>query len=167
MLHRNIFFVVSRKKFVRKVSYEKIPTYICPMKQQDVPSGHLPEPTKSELEILQVLWQNGPATVRFVNETLNEQMREVNYSSTLKLMQIMLDKGLLLRDIDGKNHIYRPAEKQEITQEKVIRGLATIAFGGSPVSLALRALGAGETSAEELEQIKIMIQQIESQQSKG
>lgn len=136
------------------------------MKQQNDPSGALPEPTKSELEILQVLWQNGPSTVRFVNDTLNEQMREVNYSSTLKLMQIMLDKGLLVRAIDGKNHIYRPAEKQEVTQARVIRGLATIAFGGSPATLALRALGSGNTSAEELEQIKLLIQQLENQQNK-
>ena len=136
------------------------------MKQKDEQPGALPEPTKSELEILQVIWQNGPSSVRFVNDTLNQQLREVNYSSTLKLMQIMLDKGLLMREIDGKNHIYRPAEQQEITQARVIKGLATIAFGGSPASLALRALGSGETSAEELEQIKLLIQQIESQQNK-
>ncbi|HOY04251.1 MAG TPA: BlaI/MecI/CopY family transcriptional regulator [Saprospiraceae bacterium] len=136
------------------------------MKQKDEQPGALPEPTKSELEILQVIWQNGPSSVRFVNDTLNEQLREVNYSSTLKLMQIMLDKGLLMREIDGKNHIYRPAEQQEITQARVIKGLATIAFGGSPASLALRALGSGDTSAEELEQIKLLIQQIENQQNK-
>ncbi len=136
------------------------------MKQKDEQTGALPEPTKSELEILQVLWQNGPSSVRLVNDTLNEQMREVNYSSTLKLMQIMLDKGLLVREIDGKNHIYRPAERQEITQTRVIKGLATIAFGGSPVSLAMRALGSGDTTAAELEQIKLLIQQIENQQNK-
>ena len=134
------------------------------MKQPDEQRGALPEPTKSELEILQVLWQNGPSTVRVVNDTLNEQLREVNYSSTLKLMQIMLDKGLLVRDIDGKNHVYRPAEQQEITQARVLRGLATIAFGGSAASLALRALGSGDTSPEELEQIKQLIRQIENQQ---
>lgn len=136
------------------------------MKRQEEQGVPLPEPTKSELEILQVLWQNGPSTVRVVNETLNEQRREVNYSSTLKLMQIMLDKGLLVRAIDGKNHVYRPAEHQEITQTRVIRGLASIAFGGSPASLALRALGSGTTSPEELEQIKQLIQQIENQQNK-
>ncbi len=134
------------------------------MKQPDEQRDALPEPTKSELEILQVLWQNGPSTVRVVNDTLNEQLREVNYSSTLKLMQIMLDKGLLMRDIDGKNHVYRPAEQQEITQARVLRGLATIAFGGSAASLALRALGSGDTSPEELEQIKQLIRQIENQQ---
>lgn len=136
------------------------------MKEQTERTGALPEPTKSELEILQVLWQNGPSTVRFVNDTLNEQLREVNYHSTLKLMQIMLDKGLLMRAIEGKNHVYRPAEQQEITQTRVLRGLANIAFGGSAASLALRALGSGDTSAEELELIKQMIQQIEKQQDK-
>lgn len=135
------------------------------MKTQKEPNEGLPEPTKSELEILQVLWQHGPSTVRFVNDTLNESLREVNYSSTLKLMQIMLDKGLLLREVDGKNHIYRPTEDQEITQARVIKGLATIAFGGSPASLALRALGSGATSTEELEQIKMLIKQIEDQQN--
>lgn len=122
-----------------------------------------PEPTKSELEILQVLWQKGPSTVRTVNDTLNEEMRDVNYTSTLKLMQIMLDKGLLLREIEGKNHIYRPAERQEITQTRVIKGLATLAFGGSPASLVLRVLGNGDASPEELEEIKRMIDQIEKQ----
>lgn len=136
------------------------------MKQPEQQNGTLPEPTKSELEILQVLWQNGPSTVRVVNDTLNEHLREVNYSSTLKLMQIMLDKGLLKRSIEGKNHVYHPAERQEVTQARVIRGLATIAFGGSPAFLALRALGSGDTSPEELEQIKLLIQQIENQQNK-
>lgn len=126
------------------------------------PSG-LPEPTKSELEILQVLWHKGPSTVRIVNDTLNEEMRQVNYTSTLKLMQIMLDKGLLLRTIEGKNHIYRPAEKQEITQSRVIHGLATLAFGGSPASLVMRVLGNGDASPQELEEIKQMIKKIEEQ----
>lgn len=134
------------------------------MKPQQEHDSGLPEPTKSELEILQVLWQHGPSTVRLVNEKLNEELREVNYSSTLKLMQIMLDKGLLHREIEGKNHIYRPAERQEATQARVIKGLATIAFGGSPASLALRALGSADTTPEELEQIKQLIKQIEDQQ---
>lgn len=136
------------------------------MKPQNRQAAGLPEPTKSELEILQVLWQKGPSTVRTVNETLNQEMREVNYTSTLKLMQIMLDKGLLLREIEGKNHIYRPAERQEITQTRVIKGLASLAFGGSPASLVLRVLGNGETSPKELEEIKRMIKEIENQQDK-
>jgi predicted transcriptional regulator len=136
------------------------------MKIQKRQADGQPEPTKSELEILQVLWQKGPSTVRTVNDTLNEEMRDVNYTSTLKLMQLMLDKGLLLREIEGKNHIYRPAEKQEITQTRVIKGLATLAFGGSPASLVMRVLGNGDASPEELEEIKRMIQTIENQQNR-
>ena len=121
------------------------------------------KPTDSELEILHVLWTNGPSTVRQVHEVLGTN-RDIGYTTALKLMQIMLDKGLLTREVDTKNHVYRPAELQEITQTRVIKGLATIAFGGSPVSLALRALGSGNTSAAELEQVKLLIQEIENQQ---
>ena len=67
------------------------------------------EPTKAELEILQVLWQYGPSTVRFVNDKLNEQTRKVQYTSTLKLMQIMNDKGVLKRDDTNMKHVYHPA----------------------------------------------------------
>ncbi len=135
--------------------------YLCPMKSQHLQPGQLPEPTKSELEILQVLWEQGPSTVRTVNDTLNEQRREVNYSSTLKLMQIMLDKGLLERDIVGHSHIYRPAHPQEVMQAQVLRNVADLAFGGSAASLVLRALGSGQTPPEELEAIKEMIRKIE------
>ena len=76
------------------------------------------EPTKSELEILQVLWKHGPSTVRFVNDNLNEEKREVNYTSTLKLMQIMFDKGLLKRDDSQMKHIYSPAQ-----EESKVKGL--------------------------------------------
>ena len=74
------------------------------------------EPTKSELEILQVLWQHGPATVRFVNDSLNEQKRAVQYTSTLKLMQIMAEKGILKRDESSMKHIYSPALEEQKNQ---------------------------------------------------
>src|SRR6478752_4519487 len=80
------------------------------------PSGKPTEPTKSELEILQVLWQHGPSTVRFVNDQLNEQKRAVQYTSTLKLMQIMVDKGLLTRDESQMKHIYIPAVEEQQTK---------------------------------------------------
>lgn len=118
------------------------------------------EPTKSELEILQVLWQVGPSTVRTVNEKLNDQ-REVNYSSTLKLMQIMLDKGLLHRDVNDRSHVYRPAEHPEKVQSQVVRGLRDLAFGGSTSSLVLRALGSGSATPEELEEIKRLIEEMQ------
>lgn len=120
-------------------------------------------PTKSELEILHVLWQYGPSTVRTVNERLNEQ-REVNYSSTLKLMQIMETKGLLKRDTNDRSHVYRPAENPEKVQTQVVNGLRDLAFGGSTSRLVMRALGDGSATPEELEEIKRLI---EKMQKKG
>jgi BlaI family transcriptional regulator, penicillinase repressor len=122
--------------------------------------GKRNEPTKSELEILQVLWQQGPSTVRLVNDELNK-IREVNYSSTLKLMQIMLDKKLLTRDIVDRIHIYRPSEAPEVTRGQVIRGLRDLAFDGSTSKLVLSALGDGKTTLEDLEKIKKLIEELE------
>ena len=78
------------------------------------------EPTKAELEILQVLWQHGPSTVRLVNDKLNEEKRGVQYTSTLKLMQIMSDKGLLTRDESNMKHIYSAAEEENKTKEFLV-----------------------------------------------
>jgi BlaI family penicillinase repressor len=78
------------------------------------------EPTKSELEILKVLWQHGPSTVRFVNDVLNEQEREVQYTSTLKLMQIMLEKGLLTRNEDSMKHVYAAAREEHKTKAELL-----------------------------------------------
>jgi BlaI family transcriptional regulator, penicillinase repressor len=120
------------------------------------------KPTDSELEILQLLWDNSPATVRLINDKLNEK-REVGYTTTLKTMQNMLDKGLLLREIIEKSHFYRPALSQEITQAQVLRNVAEAAFGGSTASLVLRAIGEGDTTKEELEQIKALIAALEKE----
>jgi predicted transcriptional regulator len=110
-----------------------------------------------------VLWQYGPSTVRTVNEHLNEH-REVNYSSTLKLMQLMEGKGLLKRDTNDRSHVYRPAENPEKVQTQVVNGLRDLAFGGSTSRLVLRALGDGSATPEELEEIKRLI---EKMQKKG
>jgi BlaI family transcriptional regulator, penicillinase repressor len=123
-------------------------------------------PTDSELEILQVLWEKNPETVRYVNELLNKKRlpdeKEIGYTTTLKLMQIMLDRGLLKRDIVERSHIYAPAVAQEVTQTQVLRGVMDSAFRGSASSLVLRALGSGETTPEELEKIKAMIAEMET-----
>jgi predicted transcriptional regulator len=120
------------------------------------------KPTESELEILQLLWDNNPATVRKINDLLNEK-REVGYTTTLKTMQNMLDKGLLHREIIEKSHFYSPAMSQEKTQEQVLRDVAEAAFGGSTSSLVMRALGSGATTVEDLEKIKALIKEIENQ----
>ena len=120
----------------------------------------LTPPTASELEILQVLWQNGAQTVRFVNDELNKH-REVGYTTTLKFMQIMLDKGTLTREIIDRSHIYRPSVSEETTQAQLLRGFVDTTFRGSSASLVMRALGNGSASAEDLAKIKAMIAEME------
>ena len=124
-----------------------------------------PVPTDAELEILQVLWQNGSQTVRFVNDTLNarepKRDKEVGYTTTLKFMQLMLDKGLLTRDIIDRSHIYTTAIPEEQMQTQLVKDFVDAAFRGSASSLVLRALGNGETTSEELAKIKALISQIE------
>ena len=126
-----------------------------------------PVPTDAELDILQVLWEKSPETVRYINDELNKRRiatdKEIGYTTTLKIMQLMLDKGLLTREIVERSHIYKPAVSQEVTQTQVLRGVVDTAFGGSASSLVMRALGSGATKPEDLEKIKALIQQIEDQ----
>lgn len=125
-----------------------------------------PVPTDAELEILQVLWQNGSQTVRFVNDKLNQQHteKEIGYTTTLKFMQLMLDKGLLTREIIERSHIYTPAIPEEQMQTQLVKEFVDAAFRGSSSSLVLRALGNGETTQAELEKIKALISEIENKQ---
>lgn len=125
-----------------------------------------PVPTDAELEILQVLWQNGSQTVRFVNDKLNQQHteKEIGYTTTLKFMQLMLDKGLLTREIIERSHIYTPAVPEEQMQTQLVKEFVDAAFRGSSSSLVLRALGNGETTQAELEKIKALISEIENKQ---
>ncbi len=118
------------------------------------------EPTKSELEILQVLWDEGPSTVRAVNNKLNEQ-RDLNYTSTLKLMQIMVEKGILLRDESSMKHIYRPAQEEQKTKSVLLNRFVKTLYKGSPSSLMMQLLGNQETSKEELNAIKKMLKDLE------
>lgn len=118
------------------------------------------KPTDSELIILHFLWQQGPSTVRAVNDALNEQ-REVGYTTTLKLMQIMYEKGLVTRQEEGRTHIYAAAVSQEATQSVLLQQFVDAAFRGSAMKLVMQALGNHEASAEELDEIKALIAQME------
>lgn len=120
-----------------------------------------PKPTESELEILQVLWQHGPSTVRFVNDDLSKH-REIGYTTTLKLLQLMLDKGLVLRDDATKTHVYRAAVRQEETQGLLLDRFVEATFGGSALKLVMQALGNRSTSREELDQIRTLLDEIEN-----
>ena len=115
-----------------------------------------PRPTEAELEILRVLWERGPSTVRQVHEAI-AAARETGYTTTLKLMQIMADKGLVTRDESSRTHIYAPRASQESTQRQLVTDLVTRAFGGSAAELVLRALSSHTTSDDELTEIRKII----------
>lgn len=131
------------------------------MKAKRQPQKEKPEPTRSELEILQVLWEHGPSTVRFVNDKLNEQKREVQYTSTLKLMQIMVDKGLLLRDESSMKHVYSAAEEEGKTKGFLLNKFVDTLYNGSVSSLMMQLLGNKKTSKKELDAIKEIIKKMD------
>jgi predicted transcriptional regulator len=115
-----------------------------------------PRPTDAELEILRVLWERGPSTVRQVHESLAPE-RETGYTTTLKLMQIMADKGLVTRDESSRTHVYAARASQESTQRQLVNDLVQRAFGGSAAELVMRALATHTTSDAELREIKKLI----------
>jgi BlaI family penicillinase repressor len=119
------------------------------------------EPTRSELEILQVLWQHGPSTARFVNDYLNKEKREVIYMSTLKLMQIMLDKGLLEKDDSPIAHIYRAAAEEAKTKGQLLDKMVENVFGGSAGSLMMQLVGSKQLSPTQMEEVKELIKKID------
>lgn len=141
--------------FVRNISYLHFMN-----DKKDIPPRL--EPTRSELEILQVLWQNGPSTVRFVNDTLNEQKRAVQYTSTLKLMQIMAEKKMLKRDQTNMKHIYIAAIEEQETKGVLLNRFVDAMFNGSASSLMMQLLGNKKTSKKELQEIKDMLNKLDN-----
>jgi len=119
------------------------------------------KPTESELEILQVLWDKGDATVREVHEVLTAH-KDVGYTTTLKLMQIMFDKGLVLRNDSSKTHIYTANVSREDTQQQLVNKMIRNLFNGSASQLVMQALGNQPTSKEELDAIEAMIQALKN-----
>ena len=113
-----------------------------------------PRPTDGELEILRVLWQTGPATVREVHETLCQGKPTTGYTTVLKLMQIMADKGLVTRDEKNKAHVYRARIPEEQTQRQLVGDLLDRVFGGSATRLVMQALSSKKASADEIAEIR-------------
>ncbi len=120
------------------------------------------KPTEAELDVLRILWDHGPNTVRFVNDILNKK-KEVGYTTTLKIMQIMLEKNLLTREAKERKHIYTPGISEKETQSIMLDRILGAAFGGSASQLVMRTLGNHKTSKEELEKIREMIDKLEKQ----
>ena len=118
------------------------------------------KPTDAELEILQVIWLHGPVSVRFVNDELNRKKR-VGYTTTLKLMQIMREKGLLMRSEDGRKHVYNVILKEKEAKNLLLDKFVKTAFGGSAMDLVMQALGNHQTTPDELEELKALIDKIE------
>jgi len=119
-----------------------------------------PRPTDAELAILRVLWQRGPRTVRQVQETLSQD-RETGYTTVLKLLQIMTEKGLVERDETDRSHVYQARFTKEQTQRQLVGDLLERAFGGSARQLVVQALSAKKASAKELAQIRELLDQLE------
>lgn len=116
----------------------------------------VPKPTEAELSILRVLWKRGPCTVRKVQEELNHT-RQTGYTTVLKLLQIMTEKGLVLRDESSRSHLYQPRFSEEQTQKQLVRDLLNRAFGGSAQELVMQALSVKKVSRKELEEIQQLL----------
>jgi BlaI family transcriptional regulator, penicillinase repressor len=120
------------------------------------------KPTESELEILQVLWEKGEATVREVHEELAKH-KDAGYTTTLKLLQIMFEKKLVTRDDSSKTHIYSPAVSREKTQKQLVGKMINSLFAGSPGQLVMQALGNHQASQEELDEIQKLLDNLKKQ----
>lgn len=120
------------------------------------------KPTESELEILQVLWIKGTASVREVHEELLN-IKDAGYTTTLKLMQIMHEKGLVKRDDSVKTHIYQASVSKEKTQKHLLGKMIDTLFSGSPTQLVMQALGNHKASAQELEEIQRLLDNLKKQ----
>jgi predicted transcriptional regulator len=119
-----------------------------------------PRPTPAELEILRVLWQRGPSTVREVHEDV-ERERATGYTTVLKLLQIMAEKGLVTRDESARAHVYAARVPAEDTQRQLVRDLLDRAFGGSALKLVMHALSARKASPAEIARIRRMLDEME------
>jgi predicted transcriptional regulator len=118
-----------------------------------------PRPTDAELAILRILWDRGPSTVRQVHDVLARDRQGAAYTTALKLLQIMTEKGLVERDERDRTHVYRARCGEEQTQRQLVRDLADRAFGGSAMKLVMQALATKRASPEELRDIRKAIDQ--------
>jgi|SRR3954447_25424102 BlaI family penicillinase repressor len=128
-------------------------------------SESIPRPTEAELELLRILWETEPATVRDIYDRLNEK-RASGYTTVLKMLQIMTAKGLVVRDEANRAHVYRAAMSQDAMQSRMLRDLSMRLFSGSAAQLALHALAMEPASQNELDEIRALIERKRFPQSK-
>jgi predicted transcriptional regulator len=121
-----------------------------------------PKPTPAELEILRVLWERGPSTVREVHDLLDRE-RATGYTTVLKLLQIMTEKGLVMRDESARAHVYAARVPASDTQRQLVRDLLDRAFGGSALKLVMHALSARKASPDEIARIRRMLDEMEGE----
>lgn len=119
------------------------------------------KPTEAELTLLNILWKMGPATVRQIHETVS-QTQKTGYTAVLKILQIMHEKALVIRDESNRAHVYAPANSERVTQSSLLKDLVLKAFGGSTSKLVMRALD-NSTSKEEIEDIRQLLNELEQQ----
>jgi len=130
--------------------------------RKNPPPPSLPRPTDAELAILRVLWDQGPGSVREVLEGVNAARPEpLAYTTVLRFLQIMMEKGLVVRADGERGHIYEPAVPADGTKRQMVRDLMDRVFGGSAQALVLQALGARKVSATELRAIRTLLDELE------
>ena len=135
-------------------------------KENDMPRRASSQPTEAQLEVLNILWQNGPSTVRQVHEILQGD-RRTGLTTTLKILQVMTDKGLTVRDEGVRPHRYRPAASEARTQTGLLADRARRAFGGSVGKMFVRAVEEGQLTGEELARIRALIDETRKSKQRG
>ena len=128
-----------------------------------MPRRASPHPTEAELEVLNVIWQRGPSTVREVHETLQAD-RQTSMTTTLKILQVMTEKGWTVRDEERRPHLYSPSAPAEKTQAGLLDDLVQRAFGGSVQKLLVRAVEAGDLTSDELREVRKLIDNVRKEQ---
>ena len=123
-----------------------------------MPPYESPRPTAAELEILNILWRNGPSTVRQVHEELNKR---TGYTTILKLLQIMTDKNLVVRDESERSHVYKPRRRRQHVQKRLVRDLLDRAFSGAAERLVQQAIAVRQLTPEQIEEIRQLLDEME------
>ena len=134
------------------------------MNSKETPRDELPEPTRAQLEILQVLWKHGPSTVRFVNDKLNQEKKALSYTSTLKLMQIMHEKGMVHRDESSMTHVYSAGLEEQKTKGVVLKKFVDAMYNGSVKNLMLELMGQEQVSNKDWDTIKELLNKLDDDQ---